>query len=220
MMKEFWGFLLLSDLPNDALCGINFTVFGFGDSVYPKFNAMARKLHQRLIQLGANLFYNRGLGKYLFPAELNMLNKYISFYSFILLTFAFFHKGDEQHPIGYEGELMPWSAGLWDAFKIVFGAKFRDVAPLSNDKVSLPFKDAVGEIKYIAEVVNNSDTNDFEAKSTLEYLPRPHGNILSGKRALVCPILQNKRLTAADHFQDVRQIDFDTSESGGVKITL
>jgi sulfite reductase alpha subunit-like flavoprotein len=66
MMKEFWGFLLLSDLPNDALSGINFTVFGFGDSVYPKFNAMARKLHQRLIQLGANLFYNRGLGRYFF----------------------------------------------------------------------------------------------------------------------------------------------------------
>lgn len=111
---------------------------------------------------------------------------------------------------------MPWSAGLWDAFKSIFGAKFRDVTPLSNDKVPLLFKDAVGEIKYKADILEKSDTGS-EAASTLGDLPKPHGNMLSGKKALVCPIVQNRRLTAADHFQDVRQIDFDASESGAVK---
>jgi hypothetical protein len=109
---------------------------------------------------------------------------------------------------------MPWTAGLWDTFKIAFSSKFREVIPLSNDYGPLDFKNAVGEMKYKVELLHKGDT-ESEAKSTLEYLPCPQGNIISGKRPLVCPIIQNKQLTSTDHFQDVRQIDFDTSKNGG-----
>lgn len=44
-MKEFWDFLLIDELPDDALGGLNFSLFGFGDSSYEKYNAMARKLY-------------------------------------------------------------------------------------------------------------------------------------------------------------------------------
>lgn len=43
---------------------LNFTVFGLGDSSYEKYNAMAKKLTQRLLDLGANLIHKVGLGDY------------------------------------------------------------------------------------------------------------------------------------------------------------
>jgi len=61
-MKNFWKFLLIKDLPSDSLENVQFTVFGLGDSGYQKFNAMARKVYQRLLQLGAKEFHERGLG--------------------------------------------------------------------------------------------------------------------------------------------------------------
>lgn len=61
-MKQFWKFLLLKDLPSDVLNDVNFTIFGLGDKIYPLFNAMARKLYNRLIQLGAKCFFEKGLG--------------------------------------------------------------------------------------------------------------------------------------------------------------
>lgn len=77
-MKNFLKFLLIKELPSDSLAGLNFTLFGLGDSGYAKFNATARKLYQRLIQLGAKEFYPRGLGriidifKLIFKVMINM----------------------------------------------------------------------------------------------------------------------------------------------------
>ena len=61
-MKTSWKFLTRKDLPSDSLINLNFTVFGLGDSSYEIFNAMARKMYQRLLQLGANCFHDRALG--------------------------------------------------------------------------------------------------------------------------------------------------------------
>lgn len=43
-----------------CLSPVAFTIFGFGDSSYPKFNWTARKLQKRLEQLGAREVYGRG----------------------------------------------------------------------------------------------------------------------------------------------------------------
>eukprot|EP00347_Sterkiella_histriomuscorum_P012855 403366965 len=64
MMINSWRFLLRADLPSNSLQKLNFTVFGLGDSSYEKFNAMAKKLTQRLLDLGAHLFHPVGLGDY------------------------------------------------------------------------------------------------------------------------------------------------------------
>ena len=63
-MINAWKFLLRKDLPLNSLTGLNFTVFGLGDSAYEKFNAMAKKVTQRLLDLGATLFHKIGLGDY------------------------------------------------------------------------------------------------------------------------------------------------------------
>ena len=61
-MKISWKFLTRKDLPKGSLSDVNFTVFGLGDSSYEIFWAMARKLYQRMLQLGANCFHERALG--------------------------------------------------------------------------------------------------------------------------------------------------------------
>lgn len=61
-MKKFWNFLLIDTLPEDSLEDLTFSVFGFGDSSYQKYNSMARKLYQRLLQLGAKTLTPRALG--------------------------------------------------------------------------------------------------------------------------------------------------------------
>lgn len=53
-MKKFWKFLLRKNLPTNSLTRLKFGVLGFGDSSYEKFNFAAKKLHKRLMQLGAS----------------------------------------------------------------------------------------------------------------------------------------------------------------------
>ena len=85
--RRFWSMLLRKKLPQTCLRNVHFTIFGLGDSSYPKYgqlfiffshytdiafryNFAARKLQRRLIQLGAEEIFLQG-------------------------------EGDEQHPEGY-----------------------------------------------------------------------------------------------------------------------
>ncbi|GAA0176135.1 oxidoreductase [Lithospermum erythrorhizon] len=61
-LKSFWRFLLQSSLRNDWLKGVNYAVFGLGDSGYQKYNFVAKKLDNRLSKLGAKAIIERGLG--------------------------------------------------------------------------------------------------------------------------------------------------------------
>lgn len=60
-MKKFWRFLFKKSLPADSLCRLDCAVLGLGDSSYPKFNFVAKKLYKRLLQLGANMLLSVGL---------------------------------------------------------------------------------------------------------------------------------------------------------------
>ncbi|VEU22280.1 DEKNAAC103279 [Brettanomyces naardenensis] len=57
---RFWKFLLRKRLPADLLSHIYFSTFGLGDSSYPRYNWAIRKIHARLLQLGAKEFCSRG----------------------------------------------------------------------------------------------------------------------------------------------------------------
>jgi sulfite reductase alpha subunit-like flavoprotein len=51
-MKKFMKFLLRADLPGKLLAGIEFAVFGLGDSSYDKFNYVGKRVYRRMQQLG------------------------------------------------------------------------------------------------------------------------------------------------------------------------
>ncbi|KAG2455909.1 NDOR1 oxidoreductase, partial [Polypterus senegalus] len=59
---NFWRFLFRKSLPSTALCRLDCAVLGLGDSSYARFNFVAKKLHKRLMQLGANAIVPVGLG--------------------------------------------------------------------------------------------------------------------------------------------------------------
>eukprot|EP01103_Thecamoeba_quadrilineata_P009717 TRINITY_DN1955_c0_g1_i3.p1 TRINITY_DN1955_c0_g1~~TRINITY_DN1955_c0_g1_i3.p1 ORF type:complete len:618 (-),score=136.84 TRINITY_DN1955_c0_g1_i3:70-1716(-) len=61
-MKAFWHFLLRKNLPSNSLSNLGFGVFGLGDSSYPKYNFVAKRLFRRLEGLGAKPFIERGEG--------------------------------------------------------------------------------------------------------------------------------------------------------------
>lgn len=63
-MQAFWRFLRRADIPATALSGLQFSMFGLGDSGYPEpnINRAARMLHSRLMALGARLFHPTGFG--------------------------------------------------------------------------------------------------------------------------------------------------------------
>lgn len=63
-MKNAWKFLLRSDLPKNSLKSLKFSVFGLGDSTYALYNATAKKLARRLLNLGSHLIHEIGLGDY------------------------------------------------------------------------------------------------------------------------------------------------------------
>lgn len=60
-MKNFWRFLFRKSLPAGSLGLLDCAVLGLGDSSYPKFNFVAKKLHKRLQQLGACTLLPAGL---------------------------------------------------------------------------------------------------------------------------------------------------------------
>ncbi|XP_059213517.1 NADPH-dependent diflavin oxidoreductase 1 [Centropristis striata] len=60
-MKSFWRFIFRKSLPVGSLSRLDCAVLGLGDSSYPKFNFVAKKLHKRLLQLGANMLLAAGL---------------------------------------------------------------------------------------------------------------------------------------------------------------
>ncbi|KAF7653046.1 hypothetical protein LDENG_00088030 [Lucifuga dentata] len=60
-MKNFWRFVFRKSLPAGSLCRLDCAILGLGDSSYPKFNFVAKKLHKRLLQLGASMLLPVGL---------------------------------------------------------------------------------------------------------------------------------------------------------------
>eukprot|EP00730_Choanoeca_flexa_P003674 TRINITY_DN11472_c0_g1_i4.p1 TRINITY_DN11472_c0_g1~~TRINITY_DN11472_c0_g1_i4.p1 ORF type:complete len:570 (+),score=97.62 TRINITY_DN11472_c0_g1_i4:45-1754(+) len=60
-MRKFWRFLLQKRLRKTSLQQLAFSCFGLGDSSYPKFNFVAKKLNKRLQQLGGSILADIGL---------------------------------------------------------------------------------------------------------------------------------------------------------------
>lgn len=60
--KKFWRSILKKKLPPTLLEDVRFSTFGLGDSSYPHYNWAVKKLHARLLNLGAKELSDRGEG--------------------------------------------------------------------------------------------------------------------------------------------------------------
>ncbi|KFY77591.1 hypothetical protein V498_09294, partial [Pseudogymnoascus sp. VKM F-4517 (FW-2822)] len=156
------------------------------------FNWAARKVHRRLQQLGANEFYARG-------------------------------EGDEQHDEGTDGAFVPWSLGfkkhLQENYPLPEG-----VEPIADEEFLPP--------NYILQIVNpetdsdtqtqnnassnmNEGTNDpclkepFDTADLITDETPPPDDILDIPGHRVLTLTKNIRITAEDHFQDVRHLTLE-----------
>ncbi|KAF7486887.1 NADPH-dependent diflavin oxidoreductase 1 isoform X7 [Marmota monax] len=170
-MKNFWRFIFRKNLPSTSLCQMDFAVLGLGDSSYAKFNFVAKKLHRRLLQLGASA---------LLPICL----------------------GDDQHELGPDATIDPWLGDLWEKVLELYPVPID--LPVIPHGVPLPSKFT---LQFLPEAPNPSSKESCLAIS--DSLGPP-----SESQPFLAPMVTNQRVTGPSHFQDVRLIEFDITDSG------
>lgn len=148
-------------MAKDSLSRLTFAVFGLGDSSYPIYNAVARRLFQRLLNLGASPLVERGLG-------------------------------DDQHPLGYDGDLGPWSEKLYSVLTDKFNVEY-DSAMAS----SLP--DPCFSIKKSLSTAHATPAMTF-------------GRGVNQYTSVTSTVLSNSRVTPENHFQDARLLRLENPE--------
>lgn len=178
---------------------MKFGVFGLGDSSYTRsvsvpqkpsllrsqvhhrFNFPAKKLHKRLIQLGAQPIIPRGDGD----------DQHYLGYSQITISYG--SAGWNKH-IRVDGALDPWLDNLWtvalQTYPLPSGTEI-----ISSDTLPPPSY----EIEFIDQNANGTSVDvNAEEGASLDYR--------------TATVSKNQRLTAEDHFQDVRHFTFDMDD--------
>ena len=139
---------------------------------------MAKKLTQRLIDLGANLFHKVGLGDY--QHDFNYEGEYDPWMNNLWTSLQTVVKG-----------------------KMI---KTDELSSEESNKLLPPIYkvEVIGELSKDDE--NNTADKDDNLKiyRTLDQLPPPNGAI--NKKAYMSKVLANQRITSDDHFQDTRHI--------------
>jgi sulfite reductase alpha subunit-like flavoprotein len=190
--RSFWKMLLSGALKPGVLRRMRFTSFGLGDSSYPRYNVAHRMLCGRLTQLGAKTFCERG-------------------------------EGNEQHPEGHSAGFHEWivqlKQGMLEAFplregvvtlgedefleprwKLSVTSGRREVLPL-NGKTMAP-QPTQNDIDTNSASLATSDQKFENQEAAPSTLPIPIHDSYGAD------LVANDRVTAADHFQDVRLLDF------------
>ncbi|KAI6857677.1 riboflavin synthase domain-like protein [Hortaea werneckii] len=180
--RRFWRTLLSSGLKVGVLRKVKFASFGLGDSSYPRFNVAHRMLHGRLVHLGAQAFCDRG-------------------------------EGNEQHPEGHSATLRTWTVALKEKLLEVFPLE-EGVLPIADDVFIEPkwkFQGALTTGNGNGDQSNGvSSLGTQSGPSHLKELSNrtsPSTDLLPVKTSYTAEILGNDRITAPDHFQDVRVLD-------------
>ncbi|XP_056647644.1 NADPH-dependent diflavin oxidoreductase 1 isoform X1 [Diorhabda sublineata] len=98
--------------------------------------------------------------------------------------------GDDQHDLGYDAEADPWIEKLWNTLLQLY--------PLPSTVQPLPKNYKVEPRWKIFSCINNESKLNIRRKSIYSVIKKPND--------FTARIIQNKRITASNHFQDVRLI--------------
>lgn len=96
---------------------------------------------------------------------------------------------DDQHDLGADAVIDPWIESLWDTLKTLY--------PLPQG-VTVHDKNALPPPRWNVNIVNSDSNNKWNAP--LKWEP---DHVVKAEEATV---IENKRITASDHFQDVRLV--------------
>ncbi|XP_053229587.1 NADPH-dependent diflavin oxidoreductase 1 isoform X3 [Podarcis raffonei] len=177
-MKNFWRFLFRKKLPATSLSRLDYGVVGLGDSAYPKFNFVAKKLHKRLVQLGGCPLLPPALGDdqhdlgpdaavdpwladlwekilalYPLPAGLDILSPDVVLPS--RFTFRFLDDdGDQSEPPepepGPPCEARPFLARVLTNQRVTSQSHFQDVRLIELDVAGSGIQAAAGDVAMVA----------------------------------------------------------------------
>lgn len=181
--RAFWKTLLSSALRPGILRKLRFSSFGLGDSSYAHFNVAHRMLHGRLLQLGAQTFCERG-------------------------------EGNEQHPEGHSAGFREWIVPLQQ--KVLETFPLPDgLEPVTDDVFIEPKWKLEAAFSAACHATNGTHEHEPEADSPpspkADSLPSP--DLLPLVGGYTAEIVHNDRVTATDHFQDVRLLDLHLQAS-------
>ncbi|KAM9176576.1 NADPH-dependent diflavin oxidoreductase 1 isoform 3-T6 [Mergus octosetaceus] len=158
-MKIFWRFLFRKNLPPSSLCQMDYAVLGLGDSSYPKFNFVAKKLHKRVLQLGGNPLLPVALGDD--QHDLGLPSKYTLHYL----------SEDSMHPDGdllqltaaraVPSELHPFAARMVSNQRVTAESHFQDVRLIEFDTVGSGITFSAGDVVMIQPQNCPEDVQQF-----------------------------------------------------------
>ncbi|KAI9659437.1 MAG: NAPDH-dependent diflavin reductase [Bathelium mastoideum] len=180
--RFFWTALRSIRLRHDQLKEVRFATFGLGDSSYPKFNFAHRKLHNRLLQLGAQPFIDKGEADEQDPEGLES--------SFLPWSQLFREQLIKLYPLPPGIDPLPEQAFLEPRWTLSLA---RDRPPPQNP----PPAKARGKKPARANVTIQRN-----------YDP----DVLPITDSHVATLENNVRLTPGEHEQDVRHLTFSLSE--------
>jgi sulfite reductase alpha subunit-like flavoprotein len=236
--KQLWKFLLKKSLPPDSLSASNVAVFGLGDSGYIQYNVMAKKVFRRLQGLGANMVAPLGLGD----------DQHRSGYEAGLDAWlpVLWEALSKQFPL----IAVPSTSGGGDdgGGTVLLEPPHDDMSTEIVSKYTIEWLDS-STIASLGIKNNNNNNNNENHQRAVEaavvfakveaaasgapmIIPtntdysEPSKATLKDDYGPMNPFFAtltfNKRITAEDHFQDVRQLEFDLSgypsqhEEGGM----
>ncbi|KAI9812710.1 MAG: NAPDH-dependent diflavin reductase [Pycnora praestabilis] len=196
--RKFWKGLLRKRLPQDYLCEVDFTTFGLGDSSYPKFNWAARKLHKRIVQLGAHEIYPRGEADEQHPEGLDG--------SFLPWSVDLRKHLLQRYPLPGGVSPIPGDVLLQPKWTLEFArvAGNEEVEKQHQGENSNPsFQPANGGSRGLLSTPSPDGGDESQSGSDV-----PEHDLLPIQNALIATLIRNDRLTPAKHWQDVRHLTF------------
>ena len=195
---ELWKILLRKKLPPGCLGSLKFTIFGLGDSSYPKFNWAARKLHKRLAQLGASEFYPSGEGDERHDDGIDSI--YLPWYQGLRAALL------ADYPLPPSMGPIPEDVQLPPKMLLRFASEgSKDPTVDNGDGTTSAFELLKQAASHLTEDLDLKNVRlDGLKPEALADLPPQDLLPITGSR--VACVSQNKRITPQAHWQDVREL--------------
>ena len=181
--KAFWKSILRKKLSVSVLSDVSFTLFGLGDSSYPKFNWAALKLYKRLTQLGAQEFYRRGESD---------------------------EQHEEGRDAAFIPWLSDLRQTLLQRFPLPTGVQPIPDDQLLSPKwlLSLDLQRSQQETNEVEDIRTKVISSRQRAHGKQELRSNLGHNELEAKQTLDVVLEDNRRVTPKQHWQDVRLLTF------------